>query len=69
MCLIDKWMRSKTQKKNYDRNGSIAKSGKINRNILEKALKKFFLNITKKNKTVKSFDIKEFDISFVQNFP
>ena len=41
MCLIDKWMRLKT-KKNYDTNGSTAKSGKINRNILEKALKKFF---------------------------
>ena len=65
MCLIDKWMRLKT-KKNYDTNGSTAKSGKINRNILEKALKKFFTKYHQKNKTVKSFDIKEFDISFVQ---
>ena len=65
MCLIDKWMRLKT-KKNYDTNGLTAKSGKINKNILEKALKKFFNKYHQKNKTVKSFDIKEFDISFVQ---
>ena len=30
MCLIDRWIRKKS-KKNYDENGILAKSGKINK--------------------------------------
>jgi len=66
MCLIDSWIRLKT-KKNYDKNGKIAKSGKVNKKILEKALTNFFLKYYKKNKTIKSFDTNDFDISFVRN--
>ena len=35
MCLIDKWIRTKTNKK-YDKNGDIAKVGKVNKNVLDK---------------------------------
>ena len=62
MCLIDKWIRLKT-KKQYDKKGTIAKSGKINKKILEKALEKFFSQGT----NIKSFDVKDFDISFVES--
>ena len=41
MCLIDRWIRQKT-KKNYDKCGTIAKSGKIHKNILNKLLKNFY---------------------------
>ena len=33
MCLIDRWLRQKS-KKNYDKNGLIAKSGKVNKKAL-----------------------------------
>ena len=40
MCLIDRWTRKKS-KKNYDENGTLAKSGKINKLILDKLINKF----------------------------
>jgi len=39
-CLIDQWVRRNSKKK-YDENGRIAKSGKIKKIILNKALKNF----------------------------
>jgi len=61
-CLIDKWIRLNSDKK-YDKNGSIAKSGKINKIILDQSLENFYeSNINKK----KSYDIKDFDLSFVR---
>tara|TARA_B100001996_G_C18602239_1_gene570291 strand:+ start:22 stop:1128 length:1107 start_codon:yes stop_codon:yes gene_type:complete len=59
-CLIDQWIRKKS-KKIFDKDGKIAKSGKINKIILNKALK----NYKTKNKV--SFDIKDFDLSFVNS--
>ena len=35
MCLIDKWIRTKTKKK-YDKNGNLAKLGKVNKKALDK---------------------------------
>ena len=35
-CMIDEWVR-KNSKNNFDKNGSIAKSGKINQLILNQA--------------------------------
>jgi len=61
MCLIDRWMRLKSKKK-YDKNGKIAKLGKINKIILEKALKK---NESPQHKKTESYDTKDFDINFV----
>jgi anhydro-N-acetylmuramic acid kinase len=61
-CLIDKWIRLNSNKE-FDENGDIAKSGKIDKIILEQALDNFYQNnISKK----KSLDTNDFDISFVR---
>ena len=67
MCLIDRWIRQKA-KKNYDKDGAIAKSGNVNKESLELLLKNFY----KKENTlfkgpVQSFDTKFFDFSFVKH--
>tara|TARA_B110001450_G_scaffold234693_1_gene238838 strand:+ start:38 stop:1192 length:1155 start_codon:yes stop_codon:yes gene_type:complete len=59
-CLIDSWIRNNS-KKRYDENGSIAKIGNTNNLILNQALENF--KIESYNK---SFDIKDFDISFAK---
>jgi anhydro-N-acetylmuramic acid kinase len=59
-CLIDSWIRNNSKKK-YDENGSIAKLGNTNSLILNQALENF--KIESYNK---SFDVKDFDISFVK---
>ncbi len=58
-CLIDEWIR-KNSKYKYDKDGLIARSGKINKLILNQALNNF--TIPFKN----SLDIKDFDISFIR---
>tara|TARA_B100002051_G_C16705975_1_gene623804 strand:- start:449 stop:1528 length:1080 start_codon:yes stop_codon:yes gene_type:complete len=61
-CLIDEWIR-KNSKNRYDNEGSLARSGKINQIILNQSLDNFFnSNISKQ----KSYDIKDFDLSFVR---
>ncbi len=62
MCLIDKWIRTNSKKK-YDINGNIAKSGKIDKIILDQALKNL-LNIDSNRK---SYDITDFDILFTKD--
>jgi len=67
MCLIDEWLRKKI-KKNYDKDGIIAKSGKVNKISLDQLLE----NFNKKEKiintgTVQSFDTKYFNFSFVKD--
>ena len=63
MCLIDKWIRSNSKKK-YDDKGKIAKTGKINKKISNKAVHNF---LTYRNKYVQktgkdsSLDIKDFE--------
>ena len=58
-CLIDLWIRQNTKNK-YDSHGSIAKSGKINKIILDQSLDIYFNNnISKK----RSYDINDFEIS------
>ena len=67
MCLIDKWIKKNTNKK-FDVDGHIASLGKIRLN-LEYEMESF-LHFNKKeiNKTyTKSFDIRDFDISFVRD--
>ena len=59
-CLIDEWMRNNSKKK-YDKNGDIAKYGKINQIILNQAIDNFKL----KNYS-QSLDIKDFDTSFAR---
>ena len=66
MCLIDQWIRKKT-KKNYDKGGEIAKSGKINKKVLEKLLKNFYEKEKILNpNSIQSFDTKYFDFTLVK---
>ena len=59
-CLIDKWIRTNSEIK-YDNNGDIAKSGKIDKFILEQSLDSFYNKSVSKKK---SLDLHDFDISF-----
>jgi|TARA_B110000438_G_scaffold99191_1_gene98134 anhydro-N-acetylmuramic acid kinase len=61
-CLIDEWIRKKSKYK-YDKDGLIAKSGNINKLILNQAVDNF---LSRDNYEFKSLDIKDFDISFVK---
>ena len=71
-CLIDQWMKNNS-KQNYDKDGSTAKSGKINKIILNIAIENYIdkLNSQKGDKSSyyfmrnRSYDIKDFDLSFV----
>ena len=58
--MIDEWVR-KNSKNNFDKNGLIAKSGKIDELILNQVIDNFELNSFDK-----SLDIKDFDISFAR---
>ena len=61
-CLIDKWIRANSDK-NFDDEGKIAESGKIDKFILEQSLDNFYNNdISKK----KSLDTNDFDIFFAR---
>ena len=64
MCLIDEWVRKNT-KDRFDKDGTLAKSGKINKQILEQGFENFF-EIESNKKFSKSFDIKDFSIAFVK---
>ena len=61
-CLIDKWIRVNSDK-NFDENGNIAKSGIIDKFILEQSLDNFYNNSISKKK---SLDTNDFDISFAR---
>jgi len=67
MCLIDRWIRQKI-KKNYDKDGIIAKSGKVNLKCLKLLLDNFYNK--EKNSTkgpVQSFDTKHFNFAIIQH--
>jgi len=59
-CMIDDWVR-KNSKNDFDANGSIAKSGKIDQLILNQAIDNF-----KIDSFDTSLDVKDFDISFAK---
>jgi anhydro-N-acetylmuramic acid kinase len=61
-CLLDEWVRRHTQMK-YDKNGKASKTGKTSEVILNQAIDNFD-NISIQKKL--SFDIKDFDLSFVK---
>jgi len=67
-CLIDQWMR-KNSKQNYDKDGSTAKSGNINKKILNIGIDNYIKLIQKEVSNFnfykdRSYDVKDFDISF-----
>jgi len=71
-CLIDQWMR-KNSKQNYDKDGSTAKSGNINEAILNIGIENYekLLIEEKDNPLInyarnRSYDVKDFDSSFVK---
>ena len=59
-CLIDEWVRNNSSEK-FDKNGEMAKSGKIDHFILNQAIENF-----KINNYFQSLDIKDFDTSFAR---
>ena len=59
-CLIDEWVR-KNSDKNFDKDGLIGKSGKVNQLILNQAIENFRFNSYNR-----SLDVKDFDISFAR---
>ena len=61
-CLIDEWIR-KNSKYKYDKDGLIAKSGKVNELIFNQAIDNFLKQDEEK---FESLDIKDFNISFVR---
>ena len=61
-CLMDEWVR-KNSKEKFDKNGELAKTGKTNEIILNQAIDNF--DNLKSNNNL-SFDIKDFDLSFVR---
>ncbi|MDB2485402.1 anhydro-N-acetylmuramic acid kinase [Candidatus Pelagibacter bacterium] len=61
-CLLDEWVRRHTQMK-YDENGKASNIGKTSEIILNQAIDNFD-NISNQKKL--SFDIKDFDLSFVK---
>ena len=65
-CLIDKWIKKKSNR-NYDDNGSVAKSGKINKVILDKAINDWVTGLDKNNGIPISHDIGDYDYSFADN--
>ncbi len=59
-CLIDEWVRNNSNKK-FDKNGILAKAGKVDQLILNQAIDNF-----KINSYSQSLDIKNFDVSFAR---
>ena len=59
-CMIDEWVR-KNSKNNFDEDGQIAKSGKINELILNQVIDNFKIDSFNK-----SLDVKNFDVSFAR---
>ena len=62
-CLIDNWIRLNSKNLFFDEGGSLARSGKINKIILNQSLENFYDNQVSKKK---SFDTRDFDLSFVR---
>ena len=61
-CLIDLWIRKNSEKK-FDKNGDLAARGTSNEIILEQGQE---LYVNRPNKTSLSFDVNDFDVSFVR---
>ena len=64
-CLIDQWMK-KNSNKNFDLDGETARSGKINKKILDKAVDDWHDKFVDNYASNRSYDIKDFDLSFVR---
>ena len=61
-CLIDGWVRLNS-KLGIDDGGNLARSGKVNKIVLDQSLENFYENQVSKKK---SYDTNDFDLSFVR---
>ena len=59
-CMIDEWVRKNSYKK-FDKNGDLAKTGRVDQLILNQAIDNFEINSYSQ-----SLDIKNFDVSFAK---
>ena len=64
-CLIDQWIRTHS-KKNFDKDGKIALSGKINKAVLTHALNNYYESELFWGLQNKSMDPRDFDLSFAR---
>jgi len=64
-CLIDQWIRTRS-KKNFDKDGKIALSGKINKAVLTHALNNYYESELFWGLQNKSMDPRDFDLSFAR---
>ena len=64
-CLIDQWIRVHS-KKNFDKDGKIALSGKINKAVLIHALNNYYESELFLRLQKKSMDPRDFDLSFAR---
>ena len=64
-CLIDQWIRTHS-KKNFDKDGKIALSGKINKAVLTHALNNYYESELFWGLQKKSMDPRDFDLSFAR---
>ena len=64
-CLIDQWIRVHS-KKNFDKDGKIALSGKINKAVLTHALNNYYESELFWGLQNKSMDPRDFDLSFAR---
>ena len=64
-CLIDSWIRKKSKYK-FDKDGIIAHQGQINKIIYEQAIDQWYYKISSNINKNQSFDINDFDLSFVR---
>ena len=64
-CLIDQWIRTHS-KKNFDKDGKIALSGKINKSVLTHALNNYYESELFWGLQNKSMDPRDFDLSFAR---
>ena len=75
-CLIDEWIKKKTSN-DFDFDGEIAAKGKVENEILSRALEKYFIkqnliskiknnNFTEIFNSQRSFGLHEFDLNFVK---
>ena len=64
-CLIDQWIRTRS-KKNFDKDGKIALSGKINKAVLTHALNNYYESELFWGLQNKSMDPRDFDLFFAR---
>ena len=66
-CLIDQWMK-KNSKQNYDKDGTTAKSGEINKSVLNKAIDDHMDKYISEEQSKDHFHDRSYDINDFKGF-